>query len=161
MDQQESFAMVRSSPLADELEDDECRELARLIRYRHLRHGEVLIAEGTSDNALHVILGGKLAVTKETGGGDQVVLHLYRPREIVGELGFIDGTPHSATLRAEGDSEVFTLERSAFESLLATNPQAAYRVMKAIIRAVHAIVRRMNVQYVELTNYITKQHGKY
>ena len=36
-----------------------------------------------------------------------------------------------------------------------------YRVMRAIMREVHGILRRMNVQYVELTNYITKQHGRY
>ena len=25
----------------------------------------------------------------------------------------------------------------------------------------HGILRRMNLQYVEMTNYITKQHGRY
>jgi len=33
--------------------------------------------------------------------------------------------------------------------------------MRAIVRRVHAIVLRMNLEYVELTNYITKQHGRY
>jgi CRP/FNR family transcriptional regulator, cyclic AMP receptor protein len=36
-----------------------------------------------------------------------------------------------------------------------------YRVMRAIMRSVHAIVRRMNNQYVQMTNYITKQRGRY
>ena len=38
---------------------------------------------------------------------------------------------------------------------------AVYRVMRAIIRTVHAIQRRLSMQQVELTNYIYKQHGKY
>jgi CRP/FNR family transcriptional regulator, cyclic AMP receptor protein len=33
--------------------------------------------------------------------------------------------------------------------------------MRAIVRTVHSILLRMNLQYVELTNYITKQHGRY
>ena len=33
--------------------------------------------------------------------------------------------------------------------------------MRAIVRSVHAILTRMNLEYVELTNYITKQHGRY
>ena len=42
----------------------------------------------------------------------------------------------------------------------------AYKVggelfMRAIMRTVHGILRRMNTQYVELTNYIAKQHGRY
>ena len=31
----------------------------------------------------------------------------------------------------------------------------------SLVRTVHAILLRMNLQYVELTNYITKQHGRY
>jgi hypothetical protein len=29
------------------------------------------------------------------------------------------------------------------------------------MRTVHRILRSMNLQYVELTNYIAKQHGRY
>jgi len=36
-----------------------------------------------------------------------------------------------------------------------------YAVMRTILRTVHSILRRMNLQYVELSNYITKQHGRY
>jgi hypothetical protein len=33
--------------------------------------------------------------------------------------------------------------------------------MRSIMRTVHRILRGMNTQYVELTNYISKQHGRY
>jgi hypothetical protein len=36
-----------------------------------------------------------------------------------------------------------------------------YRVMRAIIRAVHQIQYRLSMQQSELQNYIYKQHGKY
>ncbi|NJN48029.1 MAG: cyclic nucleotide-binding domain-containing protein, partial [Candidatus Competibacteraceae bacterium] len=81
--------------------------------------------------------------------------------DMAGELGFIDGLEHSAALRALGDCEVLSLEREKFESLLHTDPELVYKVMRTIVRAVHSIVRRMNAQYVEMTNYIFKQHGRY
>jgi hypothetical protein len=34
-------------------------------------------------------------------------------------------------------------------------------MMQTIVQAVHQILRRMNAQYVEMSNYITKQHGRY
>jgi hypothetical protein len=34
-------------------------------------------------------------------------------------------------------------------------------VMRAIVRTVHEIQRRISMQSVELANYIYKQHGKY
>jgi CRP-like cAMP-binding protein len=86
---------------------------------------------------------------------------MFRAGDIVGELGFVDGTTHSASLLSIGQAEVVTLERSTLESLLDTQPGVVYGVMRGIVRTTHGIVRRMNLQYVEMCNYISKQHGRY
>ncbi len=161
MSDQIKRGMVRSTPLAVELTDEQCEVLAGIIDSRTLQDGDMLIREGKVDNSLHVVVKGMLAVVKDTGGGDMVTLHILKAGDLAGELGFMDGMEHSASLRSIGETEVFSLERESFESLLAEHPALVYRVMRAIIRQVHAIVRRMNTQYVELTNYITKQHGRY
>jgi hypothetical protein len=44
---------------------------------------------------------------------------------------------------------------------LSAHPEVVYRVMRAIVRTVHEIQRRISMQTAELTNYIYKQHGKY
>jgi CRP/FNR family transcriptional regulator, cyclic AMP receptor protein len=100
-------------------------------------------------------------VTRVTGTGDAVTLHLLKAGDIAGEMGFLDGDPHSATLRAIGGAEIYSLTRDALEKLLEGHPRLVYNVMRAIVRTVHSILLRMNLQYVELTNYITKQHGRY
>lgn len=153
--------VVANCPLAAELEKDECRALAGVMTVRVLADAEVLIEEGHVDDTLHVIVSGALAVTRDTAGGTWVMLQLLRQGDIAGELGFLDGREHSATLRATGETEIYSLTRPALESLLETHPHLVYRVMRAIVRTVHAILLRMNLEYVELTNYITKQHGRY
>ena len=62
---------------------------------------------------------------------------------------------------ALGDTRVLGLEREKLESLLTTEPLIVYRVMRAIIRVVHQIQRRLAMHQVELSNYIYKQHGRY
>jgi len=47
------------------------------------------------------------------------------------------------------------------ESILADKPEVVYGVMRGVVRTVHRILRDMNLQYVELNNYITKTHGRY
>lgn len=153
--------MVGTSPLVAELNDEQKAILAELVTCRSLADGEVLIREGEVSKELHIIAAGGLAVTRNTGSGDWVVLHVLRPRDMAGELGFLDDQEHSASLRAVGPTQVFSLSRDKLESLLGSQPEIVYRVMRAIVREVHNILRRMNVQYVELTNYITKQHGRY
>jgi hypothetical protein len=53
------------------------------------------------------------------------------------------------------------LERAALEQLLDSQPTTVYFVMRAVVRSVHAIVGNMNNQYVQLTNYINRQGGRY
>lgn len=153
--------MIRNSVLGPELADEQCSTLGKIITVRGLREGDFLLAEGHKDDSIHVVVKGKLEVVKQTGGGDWLTLHILREGDMAGELGFIDGLEHSAALRAMGDCEVFSLERKDFESLLNQDPDLIYKVMRAIIRTVHGILRRMNAQHVEMSNYITKQHGRY
>ena len=159
MNDQQCF--ILGSVLGKDLTGDECAMFKDLGEIRDLKDGEVLIEEGKVDNRLHLVIDGNVAVTRKTTGEDGVVLHILRKGELAGELGFIDGQEHSATLRAIGPARVFSLERNRFESLLESNPLLVYRVMRAIIRGVHNTLRRMNVQQMEMTNYITRQHGRY
>jgi len=155
------FETLRRSPLTEGMSDEQCRLLVGISTSRVLKNEEVLIAEGRIDNSFHVILEGSLAVTKDTGGGDWVTLTVLRTGDLAGALGFVDGRPHSATLRAAGEAVVCSFERDKLEGLLDVDPWVVYRVMQAIVHSVHNILTRMNAQYVEMTNYITKQHGRY
>ena len=156
-----TIALLHDSSLGEELSVEECGVLANIVTRRTLTGEEILIEEGLTDHSLYLVIDGALAVCKKTSGGEWVSLHVLNPGDMAGELGFIDGQPHSATLRSIGITEVFILERGTFESLVDSQPWLAYRVMRAILRTVHGILRRMNLQYIELSNYISRQHGKY
>lgn len=156
-----SAEIIKQSPLGAELDDEQCAQLSRVVSAVGLEQGNFLLEEGHKDDAIHVVTRGTLEVVKPTGGGDWISLQLLRPGDMAGELGFIDGIEHSAAIRAVTNTEVFSLSRQALEDLLESDPKLVYRVMRAVIRTVHAILRRMNLQYVEMSNYINKQHGRY
>ena len=152
---------VRHSRLATELSEAQMRTLADSLVLRDLRPDEVLVKEGKSDNHLYVIVNGAIGVVRNAGTTERVTLLTLTTGDLVGELSFIDDTPHYASLVAIGPTRVFGLEREKLESLLLTQPELVYRVMRAIVRTVHEIQRRISMQSQELTNYIYKQHGKY
>jgi CRP-like cAMP-binding protein len=152
---------LRHSRLGVELSDEQTRTLADNLRFRDLESDEILVKEGTSDNHLYVIVRGALGVVRNAGTPERITLVTLAPGDLVGELSFIDETPHYASLVATGPARVFGLERERLEALLVTHPEIVYRVMRAIVRTVHEIQRRISMQTVELTNYIYKQHGKY
>jgi len=156
-----AFDALKGSRLGQELTDEQSRTLAAHITFRELADGDVLVAEGTSDNHLYVLVRGALEVVRNAGKPEAITLFALGPGDLVGELSFIDATPHYAALVAMGPTLVFGLEREKLESLLESQPQVVYRVMRAIVRTTHQIQRRLSMQSVELTNYITKQHGRY
>ena len=153
--------LIPQSALGTDLSDDEVEILGALMTERKLDDGEFLFEDGTNDDSLHVILTGKLEVVKRTGGDEYSSLAVLRDGELAGELSFIDGAPHTVGLRALCETQVLSLSRSAFEGIVDSNPQLVYKVMRAVARSAHRIVHRMNTEFVELSNYIFKQHGRY
>jgi CRP-like cAMP-binding protein len=152
---------LRSTKLAAELSDEQCRVLADLVTLRDLKQDEVLAREGTVDNHLYVILRGTLGMVKNAGTDQAVTLNTLSAGDFAGELGFMDGMELYTSKIALGDTQVLGLEREKLESILPTHPEVVYRVMRAIIRVVHQIQRRLAMQQAELSNYIYKQHGRY
>jgi CRP-like cAMP-binding protein len=161
MNDQALVEALRHSRLGAELGDEQLEKLAGHLAFRDLEPGEVLVPQGTSDNHLYVIVRGALGVVRDAGTSEHVTLLTLTAGDLVGELSFIDETPHYASLVATTPTRVFGLERQRLETLLATEPVIVYRVMRAIVRTVHEIQRRISMHATELTNYIYKQHGKY
>jgi CRP/FNR family transcriptional regulator, cyclic AMP receptor protein len=153
--------LVRNSALAVELTGDQCAVFADVVTVRDFADGEILVKQGATDNHLYVIVSGALSVARQTDDGQWLNLHLLIKGDLAGELGFMDGRPHYAALRATGPTQVLCLTRQDLESLLEREPQIVYRVMRAIFRVVHVLLNRMAMQASELTNYIYKVQGKY
>jgi CRP-like cAMP-binding protein len=152
---------LSTSKLAVELNDAERSILAAAMTLRDLKHGEILVREGSADDHLYVVASGVLGVVKGAGMEEEVTLNAIRPGNMVGELSFLDGASRYASLVALSDTRVLGLSRADLEALLETNPKVVYHVMRAIVRVVHDIQRRMSMQTTELTNYLYKTHGRY
>jgi len=153
--------LITTSSLGADLSDSEVEILAALMVERQLEDGQFLFEDGTNDDSLHVILLGKLEVVKRTGSDDYSSLAVLREGELAGELSFIDGAVHTVGLRALCETHVLSLSRESFEGIVDSSPQLVYKVMRAVARSAHRIVHRMNTEFVELSNYIFKQHGRY
>lgn len=153
--------LVMNSSLGSELTTDEATILARTMASRELGDGDFLITEGDNDDALHVLLEGKLEVVKRTGAGEEASLGVLRGGDLAGELSFVDGHAHTVALRALCATTVLSLTREDFEALVDGNPQLVYKVMRSVARSAHKIMHRMNAEFIELSNYIFKQHGRY
>ena len=132
-----------------------------IMSIRQLKDGEILVHEGEANTSMHIVTAGQLAVTTTTEEGESVTLYVLKPGEFAGTRAFVDRTPRKATLRAMGESEVYVLDPEPFEALLGSHPHLVFSVMRAIFRTVHNTLMRIDMENVQLLNYINKQHGRY
>lgn len=153
--------LIQHSSLINDLNEVQCSDLSSIATTRSLQDRDILIEQGRSDDTLHIVASGALAVERTTSGGDTITLHVLKPGDLAGEMGFVDGTEHTASLRAMGPTDIVSIRRQDLESILADKPDVVYGLMRGIVRTAHRILREMNLQSVELRNYITKVHGRY
>ena len=155
---------LNNSTLTEELRDAEIETLARLFEVKEFKKGTSLLRPGEEQlkNSLIVLASGEVEATA-TLGGEQATLHLLQPGDLAGIITFAGGNVAqiSAIVTAKTDCKVLLLERSKFEALLNTQPAVVYYVMRGIVRHVHGIVRRMNTETVEMSNYIYKTKGRF
>ncbi len=155
---------LHNSTLTEELRDSEIEQLASLITVRDYKAGEFILKPGATQHkdSLLILASGDVEATANTSG-EQMTLHMLQPGDLAGIIGFVGGNVMqiSATTVAKTASKVLVLERSRFESLLNTQPAIVYYVMRGIVRYTHGIVRRMNMQSVDLSNYIYRTQGRF
>jgi CRP/FNR family cyclic AMP-dependent transcriptional regulator len=152
--------LVRASALGDELDKPEAQALAALMASRTLNDGEMLVREGGPERTLFVLVAGQLAVSNVRDGTEQVA-YLMSKGECAGARSFVDAMPRRGNLRAIGPTTVYTLEPDRFETLIASHPRIVYKVMRAMFRITHANLLRMNQETQQLTDYVTKTHGRF
>lgn len=155
------LAAVQASRLAQDLTPEQRAVFAGVVSLASFRAKDVLAREGASDNHLYEVVEGTLGVVKQLGTPDETLLATLHPGEFAHELGFLDGAERYASLVASSDARVLVLERGKLESLIDSHPRVVYRVMAAIVRTVHRVQTRLAMQASELSNYISKQHGRY
>ncbi len=152
---------LQTSTITEELSDAEVEILASLFEVRDYKSGTAIVKQGDEqpDN-LYILAHGDIEV-KFKSGPEESTIHILKPGDLAGIINFVGGAQSSATLYAVGDTKVLSLERVKFESLINSHPMIVYKVMRGVVRNVHGIVRRVNSETAELSNYIYRARGRY
>lgn len=97
--------------------------------------GEVIWKEGAQDASLALILSGRVSMMKETEiAGKQIVVGVYSPVTLVGEISFVDGGRRPLTAKALTQAELVMLSRADFASLSAEMPHLGERITKGLLQ---------------------------
>lgn len=135
-------ARARDEPFLAGCSDEGWRSIAARSERRRFRAGERIIVSGDTDGALLIILEGELRTSIVAARGTKT-LSVSPAGSVVGEIGFLDGSPRSADVTASTDGELLRLTRADFDALVAAEPVLGRLILSDLGRVVATRVRRL------------------
>lgn len=139
---------LRGVPMFAELEPDDLLDLAELGREQEFAAGEALCEQDRPDSGdLFVILSGRALVLVRGGppGGErESEVASLGPGEVVGELSLLDGSPRSATVRAQGGPlRVLRVPAQPFRERLLPRGRVSRSLLLTLTRRLRALSERI------------------
>ena len=138
-----SLDLIRRVPLISMLTDSQATAVADAVVKRRFKRGEVIVEQGKKSNALFILLNGRARVVTADSRGREVILATLQPGDHIGEMSLIDNEPHSATVRAEVQTDVLMLGRMEFARCLPENTSMAYAVMRGLVQRLRHADRKI------------------
>lgn len=126
--------LIRRVNLFAQVTPDQAELLAGAVVKRRLKRGELIVEQGKKSNSLFIILSGRARVLVTDRKSREVILASLKPGDYIGEMSLIDNEPHSASVEAEIQTDVFVLGRAEFNRCLEASPPMAYSVMQGLVQ---------------------------
>ena len=125
--------LIRRVPLFSLLTTDQAQSIADSVVKRRFKRGELIVEQGTKSNALFILLNGRARVLTADTRGREVILAVLQPGDYVGEMSLIDNEPHSATVRAEVQTDMLVLGRNEFSRCLPESSSLSYAILRGLV----------------------------
>lgn len=142
MSEPDTVGLLATAPLFEGLRHSDLVEVARVMRHRPMRAGDVLWHQGTDAKGLALIIEGRVAVALRLPGERAFQFADVGPGETLGELPLIDGGPHSATARVTEAGSLLFLSRADFNALIARHDPVALALRRRFVAVSTARLRR-------------------
>jgi CRP/FNR family cyclic AMP-dependent transcriptional regulator len=128
------ISVLRALPLFSGLLESELKQIADTASAVSYGKGAMVLKEGEVDNAMFLLLRGKVKVYVSEPEGREFVLAVLGPGEYVGELSMLDSTPNSASVIAEEPCNFLVLQKDDFMQTLIDNPSIQFKLLLNLTR---------------------------
>lgn len=120
---------------------------------KHLKKGELLFSEGDSSKAMYFVQYGTLRLFKRKNNS-AIEIGMIHKGELVGEMGFLDGGPRSASAEAMYDCELVEISNTQLQEQLKVLPSWLMTLLKTIVnrlRSANTKIRQLETTSSQLT----------
>jgi len=125
------------------LSDRSLSNLAGYGRCHRFPAGTEIMREGEMQDRFYIVVSGELAISARAVSGD-VTLHVAKVGECIGELNLLEPGPASATVRAETDATVWSMDIVELRTFLFEHTGGAGALLLGLAVCLSQRVRQAN-----------------
>jgi thioredoxin reductase (NADPH) len=115
------------------LTDAEINRIQRFGTLQQFHNGERLFEAGRPAGGMHVVLKGKVAISRYNGLGDTARIVEYGPGQFSAEVSQLSGRPTLVNGDAVGDVEALIISTESLRALLVAEAELGERIVRALI----------------------------
>ena len=124
--------ILRDIALFSSLDDKELHQIREHVILREFKKNQTILHEEDTSEFMYIILAGKVKVTRVGRDGKEAILSMHRTGEFFGEVALIDGLTTPAAVLAVEPSNVATISKDHFYSLLYTQRKVLENLLKIL-----------------------------
>lgn len=125
-------SLLRDVPLLADLSDAEMAEVEAATTTTDLLRNDVLFAEDEAPTDLHVVVSGRIAISKRSVDGRESMVALMERGDLFGEMGLFDDLGRSAEARALESSQVLTIPYAPLRAIYERRPDLLWSVVRLL-----------------------------
>ena len=109
---------IRKVPVLSGLSHAVLEDLASRMTLEKVPDGTVVVSQGEVGDRLYIVKEGEAEVVARDEEGEETELATLSKNDYFGEIALLRDVPRTATVRARGPMELYSLERKDFQKLL-------------------------------------------
>jgi CRP-like cAMP-binding protein len=141
MSDEETVEFLETVPLLEGLEGAYLAELARAVRRRTVREGQLLWRQGDRAREMLFVVAGGVSVSQRLPGDRTVEMAEVGPGDTLGEIALLDGGGNTMSVRVTEETTLLALSRVDFAGLLARQHPAAFTLKRRLAALTAARLR--------------------
>ena len=148
----ERLVILKKSLFFSSLAEAAQREISRLFMEEKFQKDDYVFFEGDLPEWLFIVNEGKVKLVKHSDTGKDVILQIFVPGDMFGEVSLFDRKPYSSSAQVMENSIILKLSRKDFLLFFGRHPFVATEMIAELgrqLREAHATIKSLAVDRVE------------
>jgi CRP-like cAMP-binding protein len=144
--------ILKKSSFFSSLAEPSLKEISRFFTEEKYQRDDYIFFEGDLPEWLHIVMEGRVKLLKHSDTGKDIILQIYTPGDMFGEVALFDRKPYAASAQAMESTVILKLPRKEFFLFFGRHPFVATEMIVELghqLREAQTTIKSLAVDRVE------------